>query len=56
MKADARAAPRSQRMLDEAAKEAASPRISLADPAVSAWVIPTNENLMVRKACAPVAR
>jgi acetate kinase len=36
-------------MLDEAANDAAGPRISLPDSAVSAWVIPTNENLMVAR-------
>ena len=44
-------------ILDEAANGAPSARaFRSADPPVSAWVIPTNENLMVRKACAPVAR
>jgi acetate kinase len=36
-------------MLDEAANDAAGPRISLPVSAVSAWVIPTNENLMVAR-------
>lgn len=36
-------------VLDEAANVAGGPRISLPDAAVSAWVIPTNENLMVAR-------
>jgi acetate kinase len=34
---------------DEAANVAGGPRISMPDAAVSAWVIPTNENLMVAR-------
>jgi acetate kinase len=33
--------------LDEPANAAGGPRISTADSAVSAWVVPTDENLMV---------
>jgi acetate kinase len=33
--------------LDEAANTGGGPRISLPDASASAWVIPTNENLMV---------
>lgn len=36
-------------VLDEAANVAGGPRISLPDAAVSAWVILTNENLMVAR-------
>lgn len=43
-------------MLDEATNNAAGPRISPPDSAVSVWVIPTNENLMVAPACPPIAR
>jgi acetate kinase len=35
--------------LDEAANRAGGPRISSADAAVSAWVIPTDENLMIAR-------
>jgi len=35
--------------LDEPANEAGGPRISSADSAVSAWVVPTDENLMVAR-------
>jgi acetate kinase len=35
--------------LDSRANEAGGPRISTADAAISAWVIPTNENLMVAR-------
>jgi acetate kinase len=33
--------------LDEAANEAGAPRISTADSRVAAWVLPTNEELMI---------
>jgi acetate kinase len=36
-------------VLDEAANVAGGPRVSMPDSAVSAWVIPTNENLMVAR-------
>ena len=36
-------------VLDEAANAAGGPRISSPDAGVSAWVIPTNENLMVAR-------
>jgi acetate kinase len=36
-------------MLDEAANLAGGPRISLPGAAASAWVIPTNENLVVAR-------
>ncbi len=35
--------------LDEAANEAGGPRISTADSAVAAWVIPTNEELIIAR-------
>ena len=35
--------------LDEAANRAGGPRISAAGSAVSAWVIPTDENLMIAR-------
>ena len=35
--------------LDEAANEAGGPRISRGDSRVSAWVIPTNEELMIAR-------
>jgi acetate kinase len=36
--------------LDEAANQAGGPRISLLGSAVSAWVVPTDENLMIARA------
>jgi len=36
-------------MLDEAANEAGGPRISRAGSKVSAWVIPTDEELMIAR-------
>jgi acetate kinase len=35
--------------LDRAANEAAGPRISVAESRVAAWVIPTNEELMIAR-------
>jgi acetate kinase len=35
--------------LDEAANEKGSPRISREDSRVSAWAIPTNEELMIAR-------
>jgi acetate kinase len=40
--------------LDEAANRAGGPRISLAGAAASAWVIPTDENLMIARHTAAV--
>ena len=42
--------------LDEAANEKHGPRISRADSRVSAWVIPTNEELMIARHTAAVLR
>ncbi len=41
--------------LDEAANEGHGPRISAADSRVSAWVIPTNEELMIARHTGPLA-
>jgi len=35
--------------LDEAANRAGGPRISMADSAAAAWVLPTNEELMIAR-------
>jgi len=41
--------------LDPAANQAGGPRISAAGSAVSAWVVPTNEELMIARHTLAVA-
>jgi acetate kinase len=41
--------------LDEAANDAHGPLISTADSRVAAWVIPTDENLMIARHTSSVA-
>jgi len=45
-----------ERELDEAANDAGGPRISKSSSAVSAWVVPTNEERMVAISVAELLR
>ncbi len=45
-----------ERELDEAANDAGGPRISKSSSAVSAWVVPTNEERMIAISVAELLR